>query len=302
MTASATARLWRRRDRRIPAIAAAAAMTGLAPADLRDASRVSLAASVEAERLLDTMDARVRALPLTLVDSLERCVNSVRGPVVWSETITARANALGNDDVFVCTTARRSFDCAANRMLVAVLTEIAGASRALRGPVGRFLSPADAEHIEAVALRARQWRHHSRLEGVAPREPKVRELARLHHGRHHEALSPVFEARRRVLQPFEEPDIEGLTDARTAAMHVGVLEVFDEAAQRLGLDPVITFGDGALWAGPLAFRHPRSAGSTPPGLSVAGEPVRDGYDLWGALDGWTPGQGEGVSAARARLR
>jgi len=294
---SATAQLWRRRDRRIPAVAAASAMTGLPPAVLREAARISLAASVEAEALLATMGERVRSLPLELADTLERCVNSVRGPVVWSETITARANALGNDDVFVCTTARRTFDCPANRMLVAVLTEIAASTRALRGPVGTFLSPDDAARIEQVAARARLWRHHDRLDGVPARAPRVREQARMRHGRHAEALKPVFDARRRVMQPFEEPDIEGLCDPMTATLHIGVLEVFDEAVRRLGIDPVITFADGALRTGPLAFRHPRSAGSAPPGLSIAGEPVRDDQDLWRMLEA-----GELVSAARAHPR
>jgi hypothetical protein len=75
------------------------------------------------------MELRIRTLPTTVATSSERCVNSVRGPIMWAETITARANALGNDDVFVCMTTARSFDTVENQLLVEALDSIAAASR-----------------------------------------------------------------------------------------------------------------------------------------------------------------------------
>ena len=99
----------------------------------------------------------------------ERCINSVRGPVLWSETITARANALGNEDVFVCSITNRSFDTVENRLLVSALDAIARADRALRGPTGDKVPDEDAARISAVAREAASWRAHPRLKDVRSR-------------------------------------------------------------------------------------------------------------------------------------
>ncbi|HRW41896.1 MAG TPA: hypothetical protein P5193_10160, partial [Microthrixaceae bacterium] len=147
----ATAELWKRRSWRSPAVASAAVLTGIAVSDLTDATALALAASDEARALLDGMELRIRTLPTTVATSSERCVNSVRGPIMWAETITARANALGNDDVFVCMTTARSFDTVENQLLVEALDSIAAASRALRGPTAERLEADDAERIAEVA-------------------------------------------------------------------------------------------------------------------------------------------------------
>ena len=141
----------------------AAALIGDDVATLTDAVSITLAASPEAAALLDGMEFRVRTLPTTVHTSAERCVNSVRGPILWSETITARANALGNDDVFVCSTTSRSFDTVENRVLVGALEAIARAGRALRGPTGQKVPSDAAEQIASAAEEAANWRQHPRL-------------------------------------------------------------------------------------------------------------------------------------------
>ncbi len=118
---------------------------------LADALSISLAASEEAGALLDGMELRVRTLTTSVETQTERCVNSVRGPVLWSETLTARANALGNDDVFVCATPSRSFDTVENRVLVAALEAIAKAGKAIAGSTGEKVAPEEAERIAGVA-------------------------------------------------------------------------------------------------------------------------------------------------------
>lgn len=275
---SATAELWRRRDRRVPVIPAAAALTGADRASLQGAARVSFAASTEVEGLLASMADRVRSLPMALREELERCVHSVRGPVVWSETLTARANALGDEDVFVCRTVRRGFDGPENRLLVWLLGEVARAGRAVRGPIGEVMSAGDCRRVEEIAMAARRWRHHDRLVQVKGVKPAERELARSRHGRHARMLVELFEVRARWLQPFDGSDVEGLTDTGAAPRHLEALTLFDrvlasEGSQRL--EGSVTFADGALRCGPASFRHPKAQGEAPPWLGWEGEPVDD---------------------------
>lgn len=274
-SASATAQLWDRRDRRVPAVAAAAAITGVPSAMLRDAAKVSFTASVECEAILTSMDERVRALPMQLTSVLERCVHEVRGPVIWSETMTARANAFGDEDVFVCATVRKGYDAPQNHLLVWLLSEAAHSFKAVRGPVGEYMIAGDRRRIEEVAITARKWRQSPRLLAVSPRRPSTREIQRMRTGRHGEQVEPLLTARRRLLQPFAAQDIEELTDERTAILHTGVLEVFEAVSQAAGFEMVIGFDSGAICIGPVSFRHPDSRGSAPRGLSVAGQLVTD---------------------------
>jgi len=270
-TFGAGAELWRRRARTAPAIASAAALTGEDPLTLADATAISLAASEEAGRLLDGMELRVRTLKTTVATSTERCVYSVRGPVLWSETITARANALGNEDVFVCMTAERSFDTVENRVLVQALESIARAGRALRGPTGRRVDPAEVDRIAAVAEEARSWRRHPRLAGVRPGRLNGRSLARLRGGHRLARLAPVLAVRRRVAEPFLPEDIDGLSSPSTRRYHDVVLQAVDAASG--GRPRAWTCSDGALRAGPVSFRHPAAGGSAPTGLWIRGTPV-----------------------------
>lgn len=274
-TASATAHLWDRRDRRVPAVAAAAAITGVPSAVLRDAAKVSFTASVECESILTSMDERVRVLPMQLNSALERCVHEVRGPVIWSETMTARANAFGDEDVFVCATVRKGYDDPQNRLLVWLLGEAAHSFKAVRGPVGDYMTAGDRRRIEEVAITARKWRQSPRLLAVSPRRPTTREIQRMRTGRHGEQVEPLLIARRRLLQPFAAQDIEELTDERTAIMHTGVLEVFEAVSRAAGFELVVGFDSGAICLGPVSFRHPDSRGTAPRGLSVAGQMVGD---------------------------
>ena len=164
----ATSRLWSYRSRRSAAIPSAAALTGVGVGTLSEATAIALAASAEAKVLLDGMEHRVRTLPTTVVTSSQRCVYSVRGPILWAETITARANALGNDDVFVCMTSQRSFDRIENQLLVDALSSIASAQRALEGPLGERVEPGTAIEVRRAAVEAARWLGDSRLAGIRP--------------------------------------------------------------------------------------------------------------------------------------
>jgi hypothetical protein len=270
---AATMALWRRRSRAAPAVPYAAALIGSDVATLRDATSLTLAASPEAARLLDGMELRVRTLPTGVDTEAERCVFSVRGPVMWSETITARANALGNEDVFVCSITRRSFDTVENRVLVAALEAIARAGRALRGPTGAKVPPQEAARIAEVAREAGAWRAHPRLADVQSRRLSGRDLARLRGGHRTSRLGTVLAIRERVAEPFVAEDLVGLADPWTWRYHAFVEQALVMLERSVRLPGSWTVSDGGLWSGPVSWRHPAADGGTPPGLCYRGIPL-----------------------------
>lgn len=269
----ATSQLWRSRARTAPAIPFASALIGLDIAILSDAVSIALAASDEATTLLDGMEVRVRTLPSSVDAVPERCVNSVRGPILWGETLTARANALGNDDVFVCVTAGRSFDTVENRVLVAALESIARAEKAMRGPLGERVMPKDATRIVAVAEEARNWRRNPRLAKVKGSRLDGRDLARLRGGHRMARMKAVIAIRDRVAEPFVAEDLIGLAEVSTLVYHGFVTSVFGRLVERGMVSGPTTYSDGSLCLGAATFRHPAIDGSGAPGLSFRGIPL-----------------------------
>lgn len=272
-TADGTAALWRRRGIGVAALPYTAALIGRDAAELSDAASLSLAASTEAERFLDGMELRIRTLTSTVATETQRCTGSVRGPILWSETITARANALGNDDLFVCMTASRSHDTVENRVLVDALEAVARAGRALRSPTGERVAAADAHRIAAIATEAANWRRHPRLAGIRGGRLRGREVARLRAGHRIARLAPVLAVRARAAEPFQAEDVAGLAGRATRRLHGFVEDVTSELARRALINGWWSFADGGLWCQALSFRHPGAAGSTPPGLCYRGVPL-----------------------------
>lgn len=269
----ATAQLWDRRARGTHAVSYAAALIGGDVATLSDALSITLAASPEATALLDGMELRIRTLPTGVDTHPERCIYSVRGPILWSETITARANALGNEDVFVCSLTSRSFDTVENRILAAALDAIARAGRALRGPTGAKVPPAEAERIRAVADEAASWRAHPRLADVRGGRLNGRELARLRGGHRMARMANVLAIRERVAEPFVAEDLIGLSDPWTRHYHAFVEHVLDVLGRSIRLPGTFSVSDGGLWCSSVSWRHPQSDGGTPAGLCYRGIPL-----------------------------
>ncbi len=258
---AATAELWSHRDRRIPAVSAASALSGLPTRLLEDAARVSFALSPELEALLDGMEARVRDLPSELAYLPERCVHAVRGPVMWSETITARANSFGDTDVFVCRTVRRSFDCAENRLLVWLLERASSAGRLLRrstrpSPIRERVEPGELRRVEEIGAQARAWRTGPRLAPIPARVPDRPERTRMRGGRARgEMTSVLLAAWGRARQPFGAHELAALCDEETSRLHEGLLASFLAAG---GPEFRYTHGSGSLRCGDVTWRHPLS--------------------------------------------
>lgn len=259
----ATAELWLHRDRRIPAVAAAVAVTGLPVPLIEDAARVSFALSCEFEALVEGIPERMRQLPSVLEDNPQRCVHSVRGPVMWSETMTARANSFGDEDVFVCRSVRRSFDCAENRLLVWLLERGSSAGRLLRRQSGTSgiaerMDPGELRRAEEIGARARASLNTPRLAGIPARSPNRTELSRMRRTRAVGAeTSVLLTARARARQPFTAEELASLCDGATAGMHEGVLEAFRAAG---GAHFTFDCSRNTISCGGVGWRHPCSAG------------------------------------------
>lgn len=268
-----TTALWERRGVGVAALPFTAALIGRDAAELSDAAALSLAASTEAARFLDGMELRVRTLTSTVATETQRCRGSVRGPILWSETITARANALGNDDVFVCLTASRSYHTVENRIIVDALDSVGRAARALRSPTGARVAPADAERIALVAAEALSWRRHPRLAGIRGGRLRGRELAQLRAGHRIARLAPVTAVRERAAEPFRAEDVAALAGRATLRFHRFVEQVTRELQRRDLITGRWSIADGGLWSQALSFRHPATSGATPAGLCYRGVPL-----------------------------
>lgn len=286
----ATVELWDRRAQGVSAPRYAAALTGADPERLAGAAAISLAGSPEASRLVEEMGTRIRMLNTTVTSHTERCEYSVRGPVLWSETLTARANSLGSEDVFICATSHRTFDTVENRVLVAALDAIAAAGRALQGPLRDRLAAGEAERIAEVAEQARRWRRNPRLERLRAGRITTRDIARVRGGHRLSRMAPVLAVRDRAAEPFTPDDVGRLADPGTRVLHRFAATVL-RGLERHGLAPVgLSVDDrGALVGGGFSFRHPVSASLGPVGVRYRGVPLlpspelRDGSEWWAAL-------------------
>jgi hypothetical protein len=242
-------------------VAAAVAVTGLPVRLVEDAARVSFALSCEFEALLDGMVERTRQLPSVLEDSPQRCVHSVRGPVMWSETMTARANSFGDEDVFVCRSVRRSFDCAENRLLVWLLERGSSAGRLLRrhsgtSGIAERMDPGELRRAQEIGARARASLDAPHLAGIPARSPNRTELSRMRHARAVGAeTSVLLTVRARARQPFTAEELASLCDPATSSMHEEVLETFRSAG---GTDFTFACSCNTISCSGVVWRHPDS--------------------------------------------
>src|SRR5215211_5671254 len=98
---TATKALWERLRRPFDVVEMVDAVLGLSPNVARQLAGTMLATSPEAESLLVAM---------STTSSPERCRGELRGPVLWSETMSARSSSSGNQDVFICSSPQRAYD------------------------------------------------------------------------------------------------------------------------------------------------------------------------------------------------
>jgi hypothetical protein len=229
-------------------------LLGLPPRVARQLVGAILATSEEAERLLDAMPHIVRSMAIATTDKPERCYGELRGPVLWSETMSARSASAGDPGLFVCATTTKAYDTDENRVLKAALDTIRRAGvDAVHG--------SDAWHDD-VARRARHngnrashLLEHRTLSGVPVTRVSGRALTRTRSGNRRNTYRPAVEVLRRAADPVGATQLDGYADDATNAQLALLVRAIEATEERTGTPVALRSAHGSLVGGPLSYDH-----------------------------------------------
>lgn len=251
--------LWARLGRPFRTGETVDALFGLAPDAVAQLVAVKICASPEAERLLRVMPSLVRALTTSVQSAAIRSRGEIRGPVLWSETMSARASSFGDPDLFVCTTPQRDYDTAENRVLVQALLRLADGGKAIdrMGP----LHDEESRTARANARAARLFLDHPALVRVSRDRLSPRTLKRVRGSKSAPRYQPAMDLLERTTEPLDAHDLLPYRDRRTGMQHEVLLAVLEELERRGMRIPPLRVEGGALLAGPVTYVHPRRLGA-----------------------------------------
>lgn len=257
MTTPASHRLWSLLDPSVSRIAALSACTGL-PVEIAWQIQVyAFALSPEFADLLEAMPALGRALSCTTVSESERCVGHLRGPVRWSETMTAWSSGLGVDDVFVCAIERRDFNLPENRLLVGLLDRVIAAGPTLHSEAAAMLPQPVRTRLATKIAEAKTARSRRVFRGIpVQRRLNPKDLRDARHARHQARLAVVFAAEQAITTALDQRWMYALSDEATRIFHKEVLAWAIQRRESGLTVPRLRVADGALVFGTEAFWHP----------------------------------------------
>lgn len=255
-----TTALWERLAEPIDHFQVVAAMLGLSKSAVHLLQSVLLAASPETEHLVAAMPAISRTMAIATTDVPVRSVGSVRGPVLWSETISARAASFGDPGLFVCSSTARAYDTAENRVLAYALWLVADAARNVEDHQAVGHRNEIADQVRRVGHSARRHLEGRTLSGVPRQRPSGRDIRRTRSGRKSRTYEPALELLQRASVPFEASDVEAVVDDVSRRYHALLLEVADQVKARTGTLPRFRADAAILFAGEISFRHPAHHG------------------------------------------
>jgi hypothetical protein len=230
------------------------ALLGLPPRVARQLVGAILATSEEAEALLDAMPHIVRSMAIATTDKPERCYGELRGPVLWSETMSARSASAGDPGLFVCATTTKAYDTDENRVLKAALDAIRRAG-------------ADATHgsdtwHDDVARRARHngnrathLLEHRTLAGVPVTRVKGRALTRTRAGSRRNTYRPAVDLLRRASDPVGASQLDAYADDATTAQLTLFAQAIGAVEGRMEKRVLLRTSHGSLVGGPVSYDH-----------------------------------------------
>jgi hypothetical protein len=266
--------LWSRLSRPFEMVPTVAAVVGLPTRAVAQLAGMAVATSAEADELLEMFPKTVRSLATSVHNHPERCIGSLRGPVLWSETMSARSASYGDPDLFVCSTPSRAYDIDENHVLVHALSEVHDAAMVATQSAG----DRGGDHTMLRAVRhngamAARYLDHPSLRLVSRRKPKGRAIKRTRSGKHRKWYAPALRAIERAATPLSPSEVSAWRDERTSAQHhvlMGVVHRLERSGTRRVAD--FRAENGALLAGDVEYRHPRYLGdrSTLSGVLVDG--------------------------------
>ncbi len=252
----AFADLWGRLARPFDVVATVAALTGIAAREVERLVGLAGATSAEAEQLLDAFPHTVRSLATSMQTQAERCVGEVRGPVLWSETISARAASFGNPDVYICATPSRAYDIEENQVLVWALRRIREASDAALADHSVAIEDRRLRRARRNGVDAGRFAEHPSLAHVTRRLPGPRAIRKIRTGKKKRAYEPALLMLERLAVPLAADDVLALCDERTRAQHAVLMAIVHGLEARTDNRlPEFRVEKGALYSGPLQYHH-----------------------------------------------
>lgn len=256
---TAAERIWTRLARPFDPARGAEALLGRSHASVRALAGYLHATSPEVVALLFQMPMVLRSLGVATTNRAQRCDGEIRGPVQWSETMSARGATAGASDLYICTTTARAYDTPENQILVAALRSIVDAERAIERASGTS-QPAPsgldlARHARRNSALALRYLDHRALSEVKPRRPGPKAVARVRAGKRARTYLPALAVLDRGAESIEPLLIESLTDAHTRAAHATLADLLD-ALERRGHPISLHAQNGMLVGGPVTYVHP----------------------------------------------
>jgi hypothetical protein len=255
--ATATDELWSRLARPFVLVEVVDALLGLSTDVVQQLSGVVVATCDEAGALLEEAPKLVRSLTTSVATVAIRTRGEVRGPVLWSETISARAATSGDSDLFVCKAPQRDYDTAENQVLVWSLAAIVEAGTAVESVDADDYDDHSLRLARARARAAKRYLDHPALGRVSRGEIKERTLKRAKGGKRGHRYASAFAMLQRAVEPLSAADVLPFCDRRTRLQHEVLVAVLAELERRGLTLPALRVESGILLAGPVSYIHPR---------------------------------------------
>lgn len=254
--------LWDRLSTPFDVARTVSALTGLSNVVVGQLVGVAVAGSPQAERLLDQFPHTVRGLATSMAVQNERCKGELRGPVLWSETMSARASSFGDPDLYVCMTPSRAYDIDENRVLVAALTAVRNAAKdATENTPVKLQDDPLFRAVKRNGNDASRFLEHPSLQRVTRQKPPPRAIKRTRAGKKVKIYEPALAMLERAADPLSAEDVRGWCDLRTRKQHEVLMGLVTRLEQRTGNRlPEFRVERGALYSGPVQYHHGRLLG------------------------------------------
>jgi len=255
------AEIWQRLSRPFDAARTVAALTGLPINDVARMVGADIAASAQADALLAAMPHTIRSLATSLQTQTERCVGALRGPVLWSETMSARASSFGDEGLFICQTPSRAYDIDENRVLVAALASIREAAIMAEKEDEHAIEDPEVRSARRNGNDAARFLDHPSLASVTRERPTPRAIKRTRAGKHKRSYEPALTMLERAANPLDVDTVRRWCDERTRAQHAVLIGLMTRLERHGGTRlPPFRVERGALFSGPVQYYHARRLG------------------------------------------
>ncbi len=232
------------------------ALCGIPASHVADLITLHLALTAEAEHLVEAGPELLRSLTSTTTITPKRSIGAVTGAVLWGETLTARANGLGDEDVYVCGAPERDHNTPENQVFAASLGLVVRAGRRLDTPAALESLRGDQRAMIADrSKRASRLLSHHHLAPLRNTRPTARAVTSARQSRNAPHFAAALDMWSRRHDPIHPDELLSCTDPVTRGQQ-RALALLMLAMQRRGLlVPQLRVKGQELIAGELRYRN-----------------------------------------------